>query len=211
MKGLYAIPLGIPFLPTLVETLIEETKSDTLSLARYLVILPTRRGCMMLQNAFFKATPNGCRILPRIMALADIEEGEALPEYIPAHLFPSAMPTWQRLGLMSQLVLAFEKQKDGGNQNPAGAVRLAQELMRLVDEVETTGLKLGDLKTLVGAVRLLKDFDRSVAPDFRTSRLYRTRSQKAVDFGTSRSPLAPYLSSHIGRNNGYPASNGSIS
>jgi len=151
MKGLYAIPLGVPFLPTLVETLIAETQSDPLSLARYLVILPTRRGCMMLQNAFLKATPNGCRILPRIMALADIEEGEALPEYFPAHLFPLAMPSWQRLGLMSQLVLAFEKQKAGGIQNPAGAVRLAQELMRLVDEVETTGLKLGDLKTLVGA------------------------------------------------------------
>jgi len=151
MKGLYAVPLGVPFLPTLVEILIEETKSDPLSLAHYLVILPTRRGCMMLQDAFLKATPNGCRILPRIMALADIEEGEAFPEYIPPHLFPSAMPSWQRLGLMSQLVLAFEKQKDGGIQNPAGAVRLAQELMRLVDEVETTGLKLGDLKTLVGA------------------------------------------------------------
>jgi len=66
---------------------------------------------MMLQNAFLKATPNGCRILPRIMALADIEEGEALPEYIPSHLFPLAMPSWQRLGLMSQLVLAFGKTK----------------------------------------------------------------------------------------------------
>lgn len=151
MKGLYAIPLGIPFLSTLVEELVSQTASDPLSLARYLVILPTRRGCLMLQDAFLKATPSGCRILPRIMALADIEEGGDLPGYISPEILPSAMPSWQRLGLMSQLVLAFEKQKEGGIQNPAGAVRLAQELMRLVDEVETTGLNLSNLKALVGS------------------------------------------------------------
>ena len=151
MKGLYAVPLGIPFLPTLVNELITQTASDPLSLARFLVILPTRRGCLMLQEAFLKATPKGCRILPRIMALADMEEGADLPGYLAPRVLQPAMPSWQRLGLMSQLVLAFEKQKDGGIQNPAAAVRLAQELMRLVDEVETTGLNLSDLKTLVGA------------------------------------------------------------
>lgn len=151
LKGLCAVPLGVPFLPTLVEKLIGETASDPLSLGRYLVILPTRRGCLMLQEAFLKATREGCRILPRIMALADIEEGAELPGYSPLTLLPLAMPSSQRLGLMSQLVLAFERQKEGGHQNPAGAVRLAQELMHLVDEVETTGLNLSDLKTLVGA------------------------------------------------------------
>lgn len=151
MNGLYAIPLGVPFLPALVDGLIAQTASDPLSLARYLVILPTRRGCLALHQAFLTATPQGCRILPRIMALADIEEGADLPGYVPPEILPPAMPAWQRLGLMSQLVLAFEKEKEGGNPNPAGAIRLAQELMRLVDEVETTGLDLGTLKTLVGA------------------------------------------------------------
>ena len=150
MKGLYAVPLGVPFLPTLVAKLISQTESDPLSLASYLVILPTRRGCLMLQDAFLKATPTGCRILPRIICLADIEEGADIDGYIPPHLYPPAMPALQRLGLMSQLVLAFEKKKEGGIQNPVGAISLAQELIRLVDEVETTGLKLGDLKSLVG-------------------------------------------------------------
>jgi ATP-dependent helicase/nuclease subunit B len=151
MKGLYAIPLGTPFLPTLVEGLIAKTASDPLSLARYLVILPTRRGCLALQEAFLAATPEGYRILPRIMALADIEDGAELPGYIPPGILPPAIPNWQRLGLMAQLALAFEKQKEGGILNPAGAVHLAQELMRLMDEAETTGLDLGNLKTLVGA------------------------------------------------------------
>lgn len=151
MKGLYAIPLGVPFLPALAEGLIAETASNPLSLARHLVILPTRRGCLALHEAFLAATPEGCRILPRIMALADIEEGASLPEYVPPEVFLPAMPAWQRVGLISQLVLAFEKQKEGGILNPARAVHLAQELMRLVDEVETTGLNLSNLKTLVGA------------------------------------------------------------
>ncbi len=151
MKGLYAIPLGVPFLETLVDGLITETASDPLSLARYMVILPTRRGCLALQQAFQKATPSGCRMLPRMIALQDIEEGADLPGYLPPETLPPAMPNWQRLGLLSQLVMAFEKQKEGGVPNPAGAVCLAQELMRLVDEVETTGLDLRALKTLVGA------------------------------------------------------------
>jgi ATP-dependent helicase/nuclease subunit B len=151
MNGLYAIPLGVPFLPALVKGLIAQTASDPLSLARSVVILPTRRGCLGLQEAFLAATPVGCRILPRIIALADIEEGADLPGYTPPELLPPAMPTWQRLGLMAQLVVAFEKQKEGGTLNPAAAVRLAQELIRLVDEVEITSLKLSNLKTLVGA------------------------------------------------------------
>lgn len=151
MNGLTAIPLGTPFLPALAQGLIDQASSDPLSLARYLVILPTRRGCLALNQAFIDATPTGCRILPRIMALADIEEGADLAGYLPPEVLPPAMPAWQRLGLLSQLVLAFEKQKQNSIPNPAGAIRLAQELMRLVDEVETTGLNLADLKTLVGA------------------------------------------------------------
>jgi ATP-dependent helicase/nuclease subunit B len=146
MKGLYAIPLGVPFLPALVQGLIAETEHDPLQLASYLVILPTRRGCLGFHQAFQEATPHGCRILPRMMALADIEEGADLPGYMPVSSFLPAIPSWQRLGLLSQLVLAFERQKGGNISTPAGAVRLAQELMRLVDEVETTGLSLQDLK-----------------------------------------------------------------
>jgi ATP-dependent helicase/nuclease subunit B len=151
MKGLYAVPLGVPFLPTLVDELITETASNPLELAQYTVLLPTKRGCLMLQEAFQKATPKGCRILPRIVALGDIEEGAGLPGYVPAQLLPPAMPAWQRLGLMTQLVLSFEARKEGGIHNPTRAARLAQELMRLVDEVETTGLSLKNLETFVEA------------------------------------------------------------
>ena len=151
MKGLFAISLGESFVKLLVEGLIAKTASNPISLAHYLVILPTRRGCLALHDAFLAATPSGCRILPRILALADIEDGADLPGYSPPESFPPAMPTWQRLGLLSQLVLAFEKQKEGSALNPAGAIRLAQELMRLVDDVETTALHLNDLKSLVGA------------------------------------------------------------
>ncbi|MCE3230719.1 MAG: hypothetical protein K0R52_647 [Alphaproteobacteria bacterium] len=56
MNGLYAIPLGVPFLPALVKGLIAQTASDPLSLARSVVILPTRRGCLGLQEAFLAAT-----------------------------------------------------------------------------------------------------------------------------------------------------------
>lgn len=151
MNGLYTIPLGVPFLPTLVDGLITETATDPLSLARYTVILPTRRGCLGLHQAFMAATPSRCRILPRIIALADIEEGTDLPGYITPQILPPAIPEWHRLGLLSQLVLTFETEKEGGVPNPPRAILLAQELIRLVDEVEIAGLDLSNLKNLVGA------------------------------------------------------------
>ena len=96
MKGLYAVPLGVPFLSTLAHELIAQTSSNPLSLAKYLIILPTRRGCLMLQDAFAKATTMGCRVLPRIIALGDIEEGVDIPGYLPPEAIPPAMPSWQR-------------------------------------------------------------------------------------------------------------------
>ncbi|MBM3468095.1 MAG: hypothetical protein FJX71_01530 [Alphaproteobacteria bacterium] len=148
MKGLYAIPSGVPFLSTLVEGLLNEAVSDPLSLARSVVILPTRRGCLALHQAF--TARKSTSVLPRIIALADIEEGMDLPGYVPPEILPPSLPNWQRLGLLSHLVLKFEEQKEGGIGNPARAVRLTQELMNFVDEVETSKLNLENLKTLVG-------------------------------------------------------------
>src|SRR4051812_39413904 len=105
MNGLYSIPLGVPFIPALVEKLIDETSSDPLSLARYIIILPSQRGCLALEKAFGDATPSGCCILPKILALGDIEEGANLPGFVPEAI-PPAMPFWYRLGVLSQLVLA---------------------------------------------------------------------------------------------------------
>lgn len=149
MKGLYGIPLGVPFLQMLARGLIAETKADPVTLARYLIILPTRRSCLALHHAFIKEASETSQILPRMMALPDLEEGADLPDYLPADL-PPAMPEWQRLGLLTHLILTFDKGKEGDSVSSGRAVRLAQDLMRFVDEVETAGLHLDGLKTLVG-------------------------------------------------------------
>ena len=152
MKGLFAVPLGLPFLPELARGLIEATASSPSGLASLCVIVPTQRACSGLQEAFSLATPQQQgRILPRIIALADIENGDCLPGYLPPALHPPALSPFQRLGLLSQLILEFEKQKGQGITTPARALQLAQELAHLVDEAETMGLGLSHLKTLVGA------------------------------------------------------------
>jgi ATP-dependent helicase/nuclease subunit B len=162
MNGLYAVPWGVPFLPTFVKGLIEETASNPLTLATYLIIMPTHRGCLELHHAFQSQTlapalvETGAkkiahgRILPRIVALTDIEEGADLPGlYLPDSL-PPAIPPWRRVGILAKLISAFEKQKGWERSSLSGSLTLAHELIKLIDEVETAGLDLANLKTLVG-------------------------------------------------------------
>lgn len=149
MTNLFYTPLGTSLVTCLAEGLIDRTKDDPFSLARYLVLLPTRRGCLALQQAFAKRQKSGSLILPRIMALADLEEGAFVPGYLSQNRLAPELSSWQRLGLLTQLVLAFEKNKANTSVQITAATKMAQELMVLVDEIETTHLKLDNLHKVV--------------------------------------------------------------
>ena len=74
----FTIPASAPFLPTLIEALrsgrFGAIGDDPLALASATLYLPTRRACRLMRDAFLQAYD--AQILPRIVAIGDIDEDE---------------------------------------------------------------------------------------------------------------------------------------
>lgn len=144
------VPLGTSFIPALAQGLLNRFGSTTTPLSRVVVLLPTRRGCLALKQAFMRAQKDGAFMLPRMIALADLESFPLLPGFIPHVELPNVLSDWQRQGLLTKLVLAFEKQKFN-RTHVAIATALARELMTLIDEAATSAIDLNKIHDLVSA------------------------------------------------------------
>ena len=154
---LYTIAPKRAFADTLARGLIARSGGDPLALSAHLVLLPTRRACRALQEAFLRASGGRAMLLPRLVPLGDLDadelvlsgEDSGLGAAGAAELAP-AMP-----GLRQRLLLARAIQHWGRVRGQAPsedqAVRLAAELGRLLDQVETEGLDLSGLEDLVPA------------------------------------------------------------
>ncbi|HSR72607.1 MAG TPA: double-strand break repair protein AddB, partial [Kiloniellales bacterium] len=150
----YNIPPGVSFVDALATGLLGRFGADPLALSRVTLLLPTRRACRALQDAFLRASGGQALLLPRLQALGDIDAEELLlgaePETWNAGSaeLPPAMPPLERQLLLGRLIRHWGRvrgQAPGEDQ----AVRLAAELARLLDQVETEGLDLAGLETLV--------------------------------------------------------------
>src|SRR5919204_4202510 len=79
----FSIPAAAPFLPTLVRALAAgelvpgfPASADPLALAAATIYLPTRRACRRARDFFRNEIAADAAILPRIVALGDIDEDE---------------------------------------------------------------------------------------------------------------------------------------
>ncbi len=77
----FTIPPSAPFLPTLIAALTGgklgfAAPRDPLALAAVTLYLPTRRACRLARDAFLEVLDVDAAILPRIVALGDIDEDE---------------------------------------------------------------------------------------------------------------------------------------
>jgi len=84
---IFNIPASAPFLPVLIDALrrgrlIEgfPASRDPLELARATLYLPTRRACRMARDAFLTELEGHAAILPRIVALGDLDEDEIISQ-----------------------------------------------------------------------------------------------------------------------------------
>ncbi|MFM2130465.1 MAG: hypothetical protein RL477_2011, partial [Pseudomonadota bacterium] len=77
---LYAIAPGIPFVDALAQGMMAgiaaAAPGDPFALARATVLLPTRRAVRSLREAFLRASGGTALLLPRMMPLGDLDEGE---------------------------------------------------------------------------------------------------------------------------------------
>src|SRR6266571_6671584 len=79
----FTIPASAPFVPTLIGALLDgrlvegfAPSRDPLALAGATLYLPTRRACRLARDLFLDVTKQSAAILPRIVAVGDLDEDE---------------------------------------------------------------------------------------------------------------------------------------
>jgi ATP-dependent helicase/nuclease subunit B len=165
----FTIPASAPFLPTLIEALIGgklgfAAARDPLVLAAATLYLPTRRACRLARDAFLDVLKDDAAILPRIVAIGDIDEDEiafaqAATGDIAADALalPEAVGPVERRLLLTQLITTWATSPElhgaSGSplvaQTPAAACALADDLARLIDDMTTRGVPWERLDDLV--------------------------------------------------------------
>ena len=144
------IPADQPFAATLAGHLLHRAGDDPLLLARLRVLLPTRRACRTMREIFLDRSDGRPLLLPRLQPVGDTEEAELAladdPILAQAMLdLPPAMPARRRLILLARAVIRMESAPTGFDQ----ALALAEDLARLLDQMQTRGVGLDALDTLV--------------------------------------------------------------
>ena len=165
----YTIPAGAAFVDELAAGLCARFGSEPLGLSGATVLLPTRRSCRALTEAFLRVGDGASLILPVMHALGDLDEEElgldgAVEAGMGAALgeeglaLPPAIAPLRRHLLLTRLVLKFDERhrvagrgrRDAATaMEPAQAARLARELARFLDQVHTEGLSFEGLAELV--------------------------------------------------------------
>lgn len=148
---LYTIDPSVSFVDALVEGLLAETKADPLAQSQIMILVPNRRAQRSLQEAFLRKLEHRTTLLPVMRPIGDVDEEEvtflgAGLGLDPSEMLPAISPMRRQVMLMRQ-VMAW----GGLDQSlaPAQAWRLAAELARLMDQVDTAGLSYEGLAELV--------------------------------------------------------------
>jgi ATP-dependent helicase/nuclease subunit B len=166
----YTVPASAPFLRTVIAALVDgrlvagfEARRNPERLAEATLYLPTRRATRLARDVFLDVLKSEAAILPRLVALGDIDEDELIfaqaASNAPAaalQLSPAVEGLERRLTL-AQLVAAWAKQLKPVAPHiaplvvsgPASALALADDLARLMDDMQTRGVSWEALDTLV--------------------------------------------------------------
>jgi ATP-dependent helicase/nuclease subunit B len=143
--NVFTIAASLPFAQTLARGMRERFGSDPLELSRATIYVPTRRATRTLSDAF-AALAGGAALLPEIRPLGDVDEEEFLLDADSEMLdLPPAITPVRRRLLLAKLVREFHERALEEKLTAAQAAGFAKSLASLFDEVQTHGVKLGDL------------------------------------------------------------------
>lgn len=166
----FNIPPSAPFLRTLITALVDgrlvdgfEARTRPERLATATLYLPTRRAGRMARDVFLDVLGSDAVLLPRIVALGNIDEdelafAEAASESGITSLDTSpALEGLSRRLLLAQLIAAWAKRLKPDDPlqaplvvgGPASTLALADDLARLMDDMVTRGV---DFKSFDGIV-----------------------------------------------------------
>jgi ATP-dependent helicase/nuclease subunit B len=153
----FSIPAGIGFAEALAARLLSETSADPLALAAYRILLPTRRACRALQEAFLRRSEGRPLLLPRLEPLGDIDADEVIlaggDEGAEGGLdfdLPPAIAPLRRQLLLTRAILAAGRNFGSRPLAVDQAARLAAELAQLLDQMATEEVGFDGLSEIAG-------------------------------------------------------------
>jgi ATP-dependent helicase/nuclease subunit B len=162
----FSVPVSVPFLRTIVRALVDgrlvrgfEARSDPAKLAGATLYLPTRRALRVAREVFLDELKSDAAVLPRIVALGEIDEDEIAfadeAEQFSGHAtldIPPKLGELERRLTLARLVGAWAKSEASGPLvvgGPAATLALAADLARLMDDMATRGVAWDALDGLV--------------------------------------------------------------
>ena len=167
--NVFTIPASAPFLRVLIDALRDgklvpgfPSGGDPLELSKATLYLPTRRACRLAREVFLDELKGDAAILPRIVALGDLDEDEiafaeaATGELAEAALsLPEAFDALERRLTLAELISKWAAAitPDQGApliaNTPEAAIALADALARLMDDMITRQVPWDNLDRLV--------------------------------------------------------------
>jgi ATP-dependent helicase/nuclease subunit B len=162
----YNVPASAPFLRTVIAALVDgrlvegfNARANPERLAQATLYLPTRRAGRMAREIFLDVLGADAIVLPRIVALGEIDEdelefAEAAEQFggsAPLDI-PPKLKELDRTLTLARLVAQWAKSPDAAPLvvgGPASTLALAKDLARLMDDMVTRGV---DWKALDGIV-----------------------------------------------------------
>jgi ATP-dependent helicase/nuclease subunit B len=166
----FNVPASAPFLRTVIAALVDgrlvdgfEARRQPEELARATLYLPTRRATRLARDVFLDVLGSEAAILPRLVALGDIDEDELIFAQAASNAPATALELLPAIdGLERRLTLAYLivawatrlKPRDAAAtplviSGPASALALADDLARLMDDMQTRNVPWDALDTLV--------------------------------------------------------------
>src|SRR6266849_1438922 len=153
----FSVPVSAPFLRTVIAALVDgrlidgiKARAHPAELAQATLYLPTRRAGRMAREIFLDELKTDAVVLPRIVALGDIDEDElafaeqAEPYGGAAPLdIPPKLGELERRLTLARLVAAWAKSPVSAPLvvgGPASTLALASDLARLMDDMVTRGV-----------------------------------------------------------------------
>lgn len=144
---IYTIPAGLSFVDVLARGILDDAGNDPLALARIQVLLPTRRACRSLREAFLRLSNGKPLLLPRMNPIGDVDEEDlslTLAGIEEDLALPPAIAPLRRQFLLMKLIAHQER-----GRSLEQDMMLATALGRLMDQIYTEDLDLADLHKAV--------------------------------------------------------------
>ncbi len=149
----YNIPAGAPFAKVLARYVLEEAQKRDIPLPSIRILLPTRRACRTVREAFLQLTNGKPLLLPQLQPLGDVDEEElsfALSgnAELKAQLdLPPSLSPLKRRVLLARAIEKVPQFRAGFDQ----ALKLADALGHFMDQIYTENLDMAALADLVPA------------------------------------------------------------